>query len=57
MTNVSMDQTTAVKFILKSFSRGGSRIYCTLAAARPGTGDELSPSSAAGAYRGDSWAR
>jgi hypothetical protein len=52
-----MDHTTAETFMLKSVSRGGSHIYCRLAAAQPGTGDELSPSSVAGAHRGDSWAR
>jgi hypothetical protein len=47
MTNVSMDHTTAVKFTLSSFSRGGSHIYCTLADAQPRIGDESCPDSVA----------
>jgi hypothetical protein len=54
MTNVSMDHTTAVTFISKSFSRGGSHIYCTLADAQPRIGDVRCPDSLAAAYPSDS---
>lgn len=54
MTTVSMDHTTAVKFTLKSFSRGGSHIYCTLADAQPRIGDLRCPDSVAGACPSDS---
>jgi hypothetical protein len=57
MTTVSMDRTTAAKFTLKSFSRGGSHIYCTLAVAQPRIGDELLPDSVAGARRSGSRGR
>ena len=57
MTTVSMDRTTAAKFTLKSFSWGGSHIYCTLAVAQPRIGDELLPDSVAGARRSGSRGR
>jgi hypothetical protein len=57
MATVSMDHTTAAKFTPKSFSRGGSYTYCTLAVAQPTIGDELSPDFVAGAYRSGTLAR
>jgi hypothetical protein len=57
MTTVSMDRTTAAKFTLTSFSRGGSHIYCTLAVAQPRVGDELSPDSVAGPCHNGNGAR
>jgi hypothetical protein len=57
MTTVSMDHTPAAKFTRKSFSRGGSHIYCALAVVRPTIGDELWPDFVADAHPSDSRAR
>ncbi len=51
MTTVSMDHTTAEKFIRKSFRWGGPHFYCTLAVAQPRIGDGLWPNSVAGTHR------
>jgi hypothetical protein len=53
MTTVSMDRTTAAKFTLTSFSRGGSHINCMLALAQPRVGDELSPDSVGACRNGN----